>query len=106
MSSASAGPLRTHRSLIQTETPPDYAMIRKLSAHHYGTVALALNFGALLLTALLGHAQQQNPEQGSMPGMDMSGMGDMSDTGPSMAVMAGHRLENWQGIRPCREIWQ
>jgi hypothetical protein len=43
-------------------------MIRKLSAHHYGTVALALNFGALLLTALLGHAQQQNPEQGSMPG--------------------------------------
>jgi hypothetical protein len=71
-------------------------MIRKLSAHHYGTVALALTFGALLLTALLGHAQQQNQQRGSMPGMDMSGMGDMSnmgemsDMGPSMVAMAGH----------------
>jgi hypothetical protein len=65
-------------------------MISKLSAHLYGIVALALTFGALVLTALLGYAQQQNPQQGSMAGMDMSSMGDMSDMGPSMAAMAGH----------------
>src|SRR6202011_1884990 len=62
-------------------------MNRKRSANLHGTVALALTFGGLLLTALLGHAWQQ---KGSMPGMDMSGMGDMSDMGPSMAAMAGH----------------
>ena len=67
-----------------------YAMIRTPSEHLCGTVALALTFGALLLTALLGHAQQQNRQNGSMPGMDMSGMGDMGDMGPSMAAMAGH----------------
>jgi hypothetical protein len=71
-------------------------MIRTLSEHLYGTVALALTFGPLLLTALLGHAQQQNRQNGSMPGMAMSGMGDMSsmgdmgDMGPSMAAMVGH----------------
>ena len=60
----------------------NYAMFRKLSAHHCGIVAFT--FGALLLTALLGHAWQQNQPKGSMPGMDMS------DMGPSMAAMAGH----------------
>src|SRR5260370_27144930 len=74
----------------------NYALIRTLSEHLYPTVALVLTLGALLLTALLGHAQQQNQEKGSMPGMDMSGMGDMSsmgdmsDMGPSMAAMVGH----------------
>ena len=63
-------------------------MIRQLSAHLHGIVAFT--FGALLLTPLLGHAWQQNQQKGSMPGMDMSGMGDMSDMGPSMAAMAGH----------------
>jgi hypothetical protein len=65
-------------------------MNRKRSANLHGTVALALTFGALLLTALPGHAWQQSQQKGSMPGMDMSGMGDMSDMGPSMAAMAGH----------------
>jgi hypothetical protein len=32
-----------------------------------------LTFGALLLTALLGHAWQQNQQKDSRPGMDMSG---------------------------------
>jgi hypothetical protein len=65
-------------------------MIRTLSAHLHGTVALALTFGVLLLTTLLGHAWQQDQQKGSMPGMDMRGMGDMSDMGQSMAAMAGH----------------
>jgi hypothetical protein len=68
----------------------NYAMIRTPSAHLCGTVALALTFGALLLTALLGHAWQQDQHKASMPGMDMSGAGDMRDMGPSMAAMAGH----------------
>jgi hypothetical protein len=33
-----------------------------------------LSFGALLLTALLGRAWQQNQQKDSMPGMDMSGI--------------------------------
>jgi len=47
--------------------------------------------GALTLTALCSCAQQQ-PDQSmaAMPGMKMSGTGDMRDMGPSMAAMAGH----------------
>jgi len=67
----------------------NYATIRTLSAHLHGT-KLALTFGALVLVALLGHAWAQEQQNGSMPGMDMGGMGDMSDMGPSMAAMAGH----------------
>lgn len=66
----------------------NYAMFRKLSVHHCRIVAFT--FGALLLSPLFGYAWQQNQQKGSMPGMDMSGMGDMSDMGPSMAAMAGH----------------
>ncbi len=54
------------------------------------TMALTLIFGATLLTAPLGHTWQQGQQQGSMPGMDMSGDADMSSMGPSMAAMAGH----------------
>jgi hypothetical protein len=63
-----------------------------VSAHLYGAGALALTFGTLLLTALLGHASPQDQHKGSMPGMNMSDMGDMSDMGPSMEAMAGHVL--------------
>jgi hypothetical protein len=66
----------------------NYATIRTLTAHHHGT-KLALTLGSLLLVALLGRALAQD-QQNNMPGMDMSGMGDMSDMGPSMAAMAGH----------------
>jgi hypothetical protein len=68
-------------------------MMRALTVYRYGSVALALTFEALLLTALLGHAEQQDDQNGSMPGMDMSGIGnmsDMGDMGPTMAAMAGH----------------
>jgi hypothetical protein len=44
----------------------------------------------VLLTAHLGHAWQQDQQKGSMPGMDMSGMGDLKSMGPSMMAMAGH----------------
>jgi hypothetical protein len=67
----------------------NYSTTRTLSAYLYG-MQLALTFGALLLVALLGHAWPQDQQNGSMPGMDMGGMGDMSDMGPSMAAMAGH----------------
>src|SRR5258708_13204321 len=55
-----------------------------------GTVALI--FAALLSAAVLGHAFPQDQQTSSMPGMDMSGMGDMSNMGPSMEAMAGHVL--------------
>jgi hypothetical protein len=45
---------------------------------------------AALLTAPRGHAWQPRQQQGSMPGMDMGDIGDMSGMGPSMAAMAGH----------------
>jgi hypothetical protein len=66
------------------------AAIRKISAHLYRTVVLTLTFGAVLLTAQPGHAWQQNQQMGNMPGMDMSGTGDISSMGPSMAAMARH----------------
>ena len=68
----------------------NYTAIRKISAHLYRTVLLTRTFGAVLLTAQPGHAWQQNQQMGNMPGMDMSGMGDMSSMGPSMVAMAGH----------------
>jgi hypothetical protein len=37
-------------------------------------------------------------QKDSMPGMDMSGMGDMSNMGPSMAAMAGHM--SMTSVRP------
>jgi hypothetical protein len=67
-----------------------YAMTRKISARLYGTVALTVAFGAVLLAARLGYARQQDQQKGSMPGMDMVGKEDMSNMGPSMAAMAGH----------------
>ena len=85
------------RSIIRLMAAP-VALYRKRGNPNGGrsnppgpdTVVLALTFGVLLLTALLGHAWPQDQQKGSMPGMDMSGMGDMSDMGPSMAAMAGH----------------
>jgi hypothetical protein len=65
-------------------------MLRKVAAHLYCTVAVVLISAALLLSPLLGRAWPQDPQKGSMPGMDMSGMDDMNDNGPSMAAMAGH----------------
>jgi len=59
-------------------------MAGKLSAHLYCTVALALTLGAALLTGPLGYAFQRDQDKGSMPGMEMSGMG------PSMEAMSGH----------------
>ena len=46
--------------------------------------------GAMLLTGLLAYGLQQSDQKGSMPGMDMSNMSDMTAMGPSMAAMAGH----------------
>src|SRR5689334_1208605 len=54
--------------------------------------AAALVFAATLLAAVLGHAFPRDQQSSSMPGMDMSGMGDMSNMGPSMEAMAGHVL--------------
>src|SRR5258708_39487 len=65
------------------------AMIKKPSASP-GSVALI--FAALWSAAVLGHASPQDQQTSSMPGMDMSGMGDMSNMGPSMEAMAGHVL--------------
>ena len=45
-----------------------------------------LILATVFLVALPARAWQQD----TMPGMDMSGMGDMSSMGPSMAAMAGH----------------
>ena len=67
-------------------------MIRIRSVHLYARVALALTFGAVLLSAPLGHAWQQDQQKGSMAGMDMGGAEDMSSMGPSMEAMAGHVL--------------
>jgi hypothetical protein len=67
----------------------NYVMIRTLTAYECDTLVLTLTVGVLLLTALLGHAWAQDDHKG-MPGMDMSGMDDMNDNGPSMAAMAGH----------------
>jgi hypothetical protein len=55
-----------------------------------GAVLLTLIAGAALLTAPLGHTQQQDHQHGGMPGMDMHDNGDLSSMGPSMAAMAGH----------------
>lgn len=66
----------------------NYATTRKISARNYGAVTLAS--GALLLTALLAYAGQQDHQKASMPGMDMSGNSAMGSVGPSMAAMAGH----------------
>src|SRR5580698_2192091 len=65
----------------------NYAATRKTTPHPYRAVALTLTLGAIVLTAL---PAQQDQQMGNMPGMDMSGMGDMSNMGPSMAAMAGH----------------
>jgi hypothetical protein len=65
-------------------------MITTLSVHFCGTVAFAVIFGVLLVSAVPGYARQQDQHKGSMAGMDMSGKDDMSDMGPSMAAMAGH----------------
>src|SRR3984893_19067052 len=70
----------------------NYTMIRIRSVHLYARVALALTFGAVLLSAPLGHAWQQDQQKGSMAGMDMGGAEDMSSMGPSMEAMAGHVL--------------
>lgn len=76
------------------------ATIRTFSAQLYDTVALAITFGALLLTAPLERAGQQDKQKGTMPGMDMSGMRDASDMGPSMAAMAGHGHMYMTALRP------
>src|SRR5260370_27988439 len=76
----------------------NYAMTRVLTAYRYDAVALALTFGVLLLTVRLGHAWPQDEHKGSMAGMDMSGMGEMSDMGPTMAAMASHM--NITPLRP------
>jgi hypothetical protein len=70
----------------------NYFPISAVAVDLHGTMhgtKLALTFGSLLLVVLLGHAWPQD-QQNSMPGMDMGGMGDMSDMGPSMAAIAGH----------------
>jgi len=64
------------------------------------TLVLTLTFGALLMTALLGRARQQDHQKGSMPGMDMSGMRDMGDVGPSMSSMAGNGHMYMTPLRP------
>jgi hypothetical protein len=64
------------------------------------TLVLTLTFGALLMTALLGRARQQDRQKGSMPGMDMSGMRDMGDVGPSMSSMAGNGHMYMTPLRP------
>jgi hypothetical protein len=53
-------------------------------------VLLVLAFGAMWLIVPFLQAQQPDAQMGGMPGMDMGGLGDMSDMGPSMAAMVGH----------------
>jgi hypothetical protein len=67
----------------------NYATTGKILAHLYSTAVLALTLGSVLLTALPGHAWQEDQQMGGMPGMDMSGK-EMNGMGPSMAAMAGH----------------
>ena len=56
------------------------------------TAAWMLTLGTTLLVSTPGHAAPQDQQKGSMPGMDMGGMDDMSGMGPSMEAMAGHVL--------------
>jgi hypothetical protein len=56
---------------------------------------LARRVGGVALIAVMawaGHSAraQQEQKMADMPGMEMNGMGDMSNMGPSMAAMAGH----------------
>jgi hypothetical protein len=60
-------------------------------------ILAGLVFEAVFLTALPGHAWQQDQQKDSMAGMNMSDgkgnmkdMADMKSMGPSMAAMAGH----------------
>lgn len=69
---------------------PSVAQNKRIAAFLYGTPVRTLMLGAVLLPALSRHASPQDQGMGSMPGMDMSGMGDISSMGPSMAAMAGH----------------
>ena len=86
------------------------ARIGTRSVHVCRMAVLALALGAVLLAAQRGHAWQQDQQKGSMPGMDMSSMGDLKTMGPSMMAMAGHviitpvRLQNpaRQTIRTCK----
>jgi hypothetical protein len=55
-------------------------------------MAFALTVGAVLLSAPIGQARQQDPRKDSMAGMDMGGTEDMSGMGASMEAMAGHVL--------------
>jgi hypothetical protein len=55
-----------------------------------GIVGRTLVIAAMFLIGLLANALQQHDQNDSMPGMDMSGMGEMADMGPSMAAMVGH----------------
>src|SRR5271165_304649 len=66
--------------------------LRKSSARLHGTLALAFTIGAVLLAALPVRGWQKDQKMGDMPGMDMSGKGEMGDMGPSMAAMAGHMV--------------
>ena len=73
----------------------NYEAARRTPAHLHCAVVLALTFGVVVRTAL---PAQQDQKMGSMPGMDMSDTGDMSNMGPSMAAMAGHM--NMTPLRP------
>lgn len=78
-------------------------MTRMPGAHLYRIATLMLTFGAVLLTALPGHAGQRDQPMSGMPDKtavsttgtsraceEMSGMAGMSVMGESMAAMANH----------------
>ena len=68
----------------------NYATTRETPTYPFSTVVLTLTVVSMLMIELPGYAGQQEQKMSNMPEMDMSGMGDMSNMGPSMAAMAGH----------------
>jgi hypothetical protein len=69
---------------------PKKAKARKSAPRRHHILVLTLSLVAVLLTLPTGGAWQKDSQMGSMPGMDMGGMADMGNNGPSMAAMAGH----------------
>jgi hypothetical protein len=76
---------------------------RSFQVSFEGTVMSTLIIGALLLTAPLAALRQQDHQKGSMPGMDMGGMRNMGDVGPSMSSMAGNGHMYMTPLRPKQD---
>jgi len=92
--------LRKHSDNMRTRIAPPHNSsrpARSRGAFPLLTIAAA----TLVLASLTMLAQkQQDHSRDSMPGMDMSGMADMHDMGPSMMAMNGHMTMT--SLRPAQ----